>query len=226
MQCIIILDNAPFVCRWKQYEVTDCDIYASFHGIYLGHGQSTLFNSASVGIVARNTVNFGGDCYQIDSSSHVIFEANECVGINLFSRGSAAGSTYGGPASSFIFFARNSIRFVFGGDQEELTLDGGFSPYFGSVESSGEKLNALFNFMTPMKSGELPRQAQDKRKDSSQKGVADNVISHRDEPDLWGGSSLSAVVLAAGALPRPQHELDRRGRLCARWDGSGSAARL
>lgn len=68
------------------------------HGIYLGHNQNSLFNSASVGIVSRNQINFGGDCYQIDSSSHVIFENNECVGINLFSRGSAAGSTYGGPA--------------------------------------------------------------------------------------------------------------------------------
>jgi hypothetical protein len=124
----------------QEYEVTDCDIYASMHGIYLGHGQSSMYNSASVGIVARNTINFGGDCYQIDSSSHVIFESNECVGINLFSRGSAAGSTYGGPAASFIFFASNRIRFVFGGDQEELTLDGGFSPYFGSVVASGTQL--------------------------------------------------------------------------------------
>lgn len=105
----------------QEYEVTDCDIYASMHGIYLGHNQGSLWNSASVGIVARNTINFGGDCYQIDGcaslalllltllasllftyfflsmhvfrSSHIIFEENECVGINLFSRGSAAGST-------------------------------------------------------------------------------------------------------------------------------------
>lgn len=132
--------GAAIQLNGQEYEITDCDIYASMHGIYLGHNQNTLFNSASVGIVARNTINFGGDCYQIDSSSHVIFEDNECVGINLFSRGSAAGSTYGGPASSFIFFGRNRIRFVFGGDQEELTLDGGFSPYFGKVEASDNSL--------------------------------------------------------------------------------------
>eukprot|EP00040_Diaphanoeca_grandis_P005094 m.31359 g.31359 ORF g.31359 m.31359 type:complete len:780 (+) comp16447_c0_seq1:96-2435(+) len=121
----------------QEYEVTDCDIYASMHGIYLGHGSSSLFNSASVGIVARNTINFGGDCYQIDSSSHVIFEDNSCTGINLFSRGSAAGSTYGGPAASFIYFGRNLIKFVFGGDQEMMTLDGGYAPYTGFVTTSG-----------------------------------------------------------------------------------------
>jgi hypothetical protein len=132
--------GAAIQLNGQEYEVTDCDIYASMHGIYLGHNQGSLFNSASVGIVARNRFNFGGDCYQIDASSYVIFEQNHCIGINLFSRGSAAGSTYGGPAASFIYFAGNDIRFVFGGDQEELTLDGGFSPYFGGVKSSGNEM--------------------------------------------------------------------------------------
>ena len=47
---------------------------------------------------------------QVDSSSHVIFEQNRCVGVNLFSHGSAMGATYGGPSSSFIFFAANHIQ--------------------------------------------------------------------------------------------------------------------
>ena len=71
---------------------------------------------------------------QVDSSSHVIFEDNTCTGINLFSHGSAMGATYGGPSSSFIFFARNRIQFVFGMDQEEMTLDGGgHTVYSGPV---------------------------------------------------------------------------------------------
>jgi len=52
------------------FEVTDCDIYTSDHGVYLGsHGSGP--HNADVGIAARNAINFGGDCYQIDSSSHV-----------------------------------------------------------------------------------------------------------------------------------------------------------
>lgn len=47
-----------------------------------------LKQSASRGIVMRNQINFGMDCYQIDASSNVIFEDNYCLGINLFSRGS------------------------------------------------------------------------------------------------------------------------------------------
>jgi hypothetical protein len=77
----------------QNFEVTDCDIYASAHGFYLGHTMPDLKNSASRGIVMRNQINFGMDCYQIDASSNFIFEENNCVGINLFSRGSAAGST-------------------------------------------------------------------------------------------------------------------------------------
>ena len=140
-----------------------------------------LKQSASRGIVMRNQINFGMDCYQIDASSNVIFEDNYCLGINLFSRGSgtlarlneiqwnwtfwhivdnafshtvnvavcslrcspryaAAGSTYGGPAATGVFFARNTEKFVFGGDQEELTTDAGFANYFGKVSPSADGL--------------------------------------------------------------------------------------
>jgi hypothetical protein len=115
----------------QEYEVTDCDIYASGHGIYLGHSEQSLNHSASVGLVQRNLIQFGTECYSIDSSSQVVFEDNECVGINLLSRGSAGGATYDGPAAIDIVFQRNSIRFLFGGDGEELTLDGGWSPLNG-----------------------------------------------------------------------------------------------
>lgn len=60
------------------FEVSDCDIYTSDHGVYLGsHGEGP--RNAEVGIASRNTINFGGDCYQIDSSSHIIFEDNTCL---------------------------------------------------------------------------------------------------------------------------------------------------
>ena len=62
--------------------------------------------------LSGNVINFGEDCCQLDSSSHVIFEDNVCLGINLFSRGSAYGATYGGTAASFNYF---EIKFVFGG---------------------------------------------------------------------------------------------------------------
>ena len=94
--------------------------------------------SASRGIIMRNAIAHGMDCYQIDASSNVIFEENHCVGINLFSRGSAAGSTYGGPAANGVFFARNTEKFVFGGDQEELTTDAGWTNYLGHVTASAD----------------------------------------------------------------------------------------
>jgi hypothetical protein len=128
-------------------------------GVYLGHTMPDLEASASRGIIMRNQISHGMDCYQIDASSNVIFEENHCIGINLFSRGSAAGSTYGGPAATGVFFARNSERYVFGGDQEELTTDAGWTNYLGC----GKRLLCVYNFVH-MKTINLPRQARDKHR--------------------------------------------------------------
>ena len=117
-------------------EIVDNDVMTSASGIYLG-GHGSHLQNANVNIVARNTIQFGSDCYQVDSSSHVIWEQNHCTGISLFSHGSAMGATYGGPSSSFIFFAGNRIQFVLGYDQEEMTLDGaGHTVYSGRVAVS------------------------------------------------------------------------------------------
>ena len=125
----------------RNAEVVDNDLYTSASGIYLG-GHGTSLENANEAVVMRNTISYGSDCYQVDSSSHIIFEQNSCTGINLFSHGNAMGATYGGPASSFIFFAGNRIQFVFGMDQEEMTLDGaGHTVYNGKVAVSAGGLN-------------------------------------------------------------------------------------
>eukprot|EP00039_Didymoeca_costata_P014568 m.236657 g.236657 ORF g.236657 m.236657 type:complete len:728 (+) comp16052_c0_seq16:66-2249(+) len=108
------------------YEVINCDIYASGFGINLQY--------ADVGIVHGNSIWYGETAYMIDSSSYIIFEQNNMMGINLFSRGNAGGATYGGSHASFIAFLNNSLQFVFGGDQELMTLDGGYSPFVGRLE--------------------------------------------------------------------------------------------
>ena len=118
------------------FEITDNDVYASGHGIYLQYAES--------GIVARNVVNYGMDGYMLDSSSNIVFEENHFMGINLFSRGNAGGATYGGPASSYIWYSKNTVKFVFGGDQEIMTLDGGSSPYFGKVSLSNDGMKMTF----------------------------------------------------------------------------------
>ena len=122
-------------------EIIDNDLYTSASGIYLG-GHGTSLENANEAVVMRNRISYGSDCYQVDSSSHVIFEQNSCTGNSLFSHGNAMGATYGGPASSFIFFAGNRIQFVFGMDQEEMTLDGGgHTVYNGPVAVSAGGLN-------------------------------------------------------------------------------------
>ena len=64
------------------------------------------------------------DGYMLDSSSNIIFEQNNFMGINLFARGNAGGATYGGPAASYIFYSKNTVKFVFGGDQEMMFVVG------------------------------------------------------------------------------------------------------
>ena len=124
-------------------EIIDNDLYTSASGIYLG-GHGTSLENANEAVVMRNRISYGSDCYQVDSSSHIIFEQNTCTGVNLFSHGSAMGATYGGPSASFIFFAGNTIKFVFGMDQEEMTLDGGGHTVFSganvSISASGDSV--------------------------------------------------------------------------------------
>lgn len=151
----------------------------------------------------------------------------QIVGINLFSRGNAGGATYGGPASSFVYFAFNTIQFVFGADQEILTLDGGWSPFYGSFAAiSPSGLN-----VTLSRDPEFPHWC-------SSAGHCQRVH------DEWAGA---AVVVLAGKVRcqlrgvvlslfddfafyppcfASRHSLDLPFHLCSTFQGAGQLQEL
>ena len=65
--------------RGKNFEVTDCDIYASNKGVRV--------NRAKTGIIARNRIRYGGRGYNIENTDRLIFENNVVEGNNLLAIG-------------------------------------------------------------------------------------------------------------------------------------------
>ena len=173
--------GAAIQLNGQEYEVTDNDIYASMHGMYLGHNQGSVFNSASVGIIARNTINFGGDCYQIDSSSHVIFEQNGTgIGICINNGGSCINN------DGFCIRMRRHQP-LFAGQRRRLHL-----------RWPGVIIHLLCAEQDPFRFRRRPGRTHFRRRVLSLLWEGRSV---RNEPELPQGPHLPAVVLTAGALP-------------------------
>lgn len=104
--------------------IVDCDIHHSRFGLVL--------DGSVGGVVARNRLDCGQGGFQTYCISRVVIEENEMAGAALWASGNAI-SLYHGGAASHVYFARNRIRQVYGGDREALTTDGHGTAYFGRV---------------------------------------------------------------------------------------------
>ncbi|MDD2600918.1 MAG: glycosyl hydrolase family 28-related protein [Kiritimatiellae bacterium] len=113
--------------RGKNFEVTECDIYATHTGIRVFHGKT--------GIIARNTIRYGGRGYSIEGTERLIFEDNLIAGNNLLAIGNDI-TTFWSNSCKHIYFAHNHLQLMFGADREMMTLDAGAGAYFGKVASA------------------------------------------------------------------------------------------
>ena len=100
--------------RGKNFEVTDCDIYASGRAIF------SFF--AHAGVIARNRIHYGRRGYGVENADRLIFEDNRIVGASPLALGNDISTFYRAYCRN-IWFARNHIEEVFGGDRETMTLD-------------------------------------------------------------------------------------------------------
>lgn len=124
--------GAAVILRGKNFEVTDCDIYASNYALWI--------MNAKTGLVARNQIRYGGRGYSMENTERLIFEDNVIAGNNLVAMGNDI-TTFGGSYCRHIYYAHNRVQQVFGADREMMTLDGGGGAYFGTLASvSGTKL--------------------------------------------------------------------------------------
>jgi len=124
--------GAAVELRGRNFEVTDCDIYASNKGIRI--------NRAKVGVVARNRIQYGGRGYNIENTDRLIFEDNIVEGNNLLAIGNDI-ATFWTNYCRHIYFAHNKLRQMFGADREMMTTDAAGGAYFGTLAAvSGTRI--------------------------------------------------------------------------------------
>ena len=116
--------GAALLLRGNNFEVTDCDIYASNKGLQI--------RNAKTGIVARNQIRYGGRGYNIENTDRLIFEDNLVSGAHLLAIGNDI-TTFWSNYCRHIYYARNRVQQMFGADREMMTLDAAGGAYFGKL---------------------------------------------------------------------------------------------
>ena len=119
--------GAAVLLRGSNFEVTDCDLYASNYGVRILKGKT--------GLVARNQIRYGGRGYSIENAERVIFEENLVEGNNLLAIGNDI-TTFWSNFCCHLYFAKNRVRQMFGADREMMTLDAAGGAYFGAVAAA------------------------------------------------------------------------------------------
>jgi len=124
--------GAAVLLRGTNFEITDCDIYATNYGVRI--------MKAKTGIIARNRISYGGRGYSLENTERLIFEDNLVTGNNLLAIGNDI-TTFWSNFCRHIYYARNHVQQMFGADREMMTLDAGGGAYFGAIATaSGNQL--------------------------------------------------------------------------------------
>ena len=124
--------GAAVLLRGQNFEITDCDIYASNKALWILKGKT--------GVIARNQFRYGGRGYSIENTERLIFEENQVTGSNLLAIGNDVTSFWTNYCRH-IYYARNHVQQMYGADREMMTLDAGGGAYFGKLAAvSGTNL--------------------------------------------------------------------------------------
>ncbi len=124
--------GAAVMVRARNFEITDCDIYASNLALRVHKGK--------FGLIARNRFQYGGRGYTIENTDGLIYEDNAVSGNHLLAIGNDL-STFWTAYCRNVYYARNRISDVYGADREMMTLDAAGGAYFGQLAAvDGAKL--------------------------------------------------------------------------------------
>lgn len=119
--------GAAVLLRGNNFEIADCDIYASNYALRILKGKA--------GLVARNRLLYGGRGYSLENTDRLIFEDNLVSGNNLLAIGNDI-TTFWTNSCKHIFYARNHVQQMYGADREMMTLDAAGGAYFGKVAAT------------------------------------------------------------------------------------------
>ena len=119
--------GAAIQMRGRNFEITDCDIYASNYALHIWR--------AKHGLIARNQFLYGGRGYSLENTDHLIFENNLVRSNNLMGIGNDITSFFTSYCRN-IYYAHNTLQHMYGADREMMTLDAGGGAYFGKIAST------------------------------------------------------------------------------------------
>ncbi len=119
--------GAAVMLRGRNFEITDCDIYASNYGVHI--------MKAKNGLIANNQIRYGGRGYSMENTDRLILENNLIEGNNLLAIGNDI-TTFWTNYCRHIYYARNRVRQMYGADREMMTLDAGSGAYFGKIAAA------------------------------------------------------------------------------------------
>jgi hypothetical protein len=140
-------------CNWR---IVDSDLLGGSHAVSVftdDAASPTWFSRPCNGVIARNRLVGGWGMYRLEGADGVIIEDNIMSGGGMNAFGSWI-STYYAKATSGVYFARNAVSSVMGGDRELLSMDGGGGAYLGAVESAAG--TALRLAADPVFAGYIP----------------------------------------------------------------------
>ena len=118
--------GAGIAVHGKNFEISNCDVLASDIALFV--------RDTRQGRVTGNTFLYGGRGYRIESSRELVFEDNTVEGFDLTAIGNDIG-TFWSNACTNLYFAKNTLRRMFGADREMMTLDAGGGAYMGTIAS-------------------------------------------------------------------------------------------
>jgi len=125
--------GAAVLIKGRNFEVTDCDIYATHYALRILKGKT--------GIIARNRLLNGGRGHSIENTERLIFEDNLVQGCGLLAMGCDI-TTFWSNYCKHIYYSKNRIQQIYGADREMMTTDaGGTNAYLGKISTAtGTKL--------------------------------------------------------------------------------------
>ena len=190
----------------SNWRVTDCDLLGGSHAldIFVSDATSpTWFRRPVNGVVQRCRLAGGWGQYRLEGAQGVILEDNYLTGAGMNSFGSWI-STYYAKATSGVYFARNTVSNVMGGDRELLSFDGGGGAYLGGVAATSADGLTLTLAAAPTFQGYIPpgprlynyTEAAVVVLEGAGKGQVGRVVSND-----WTASGRTWVLAAPFAVP-------------------------
>jgi hypothetical protein len=141
----------------SNWVISDSDLLGGAHAIdiFVTDTPPTWFSRPTNGVVARCSLAGGWGQYRLEGARGVVIEDSVLTAFGMNAFGSWV-STYYAKATEGVYFARNRVESVMGGDRELLSFDGGGGAYLGGIAATSADGLTLTLSAPPVFAGYIP----------------------------------------------------------------------